>query len=66
MVGDDTLAVGGGALMVDDGTPTSTSGTLTVGDDTFVVGGCTLMVSGGTLTGNGQHRLDNTIASMTL
>jgi hypothetical protein len=48
---DDTLAVGGGTLMVD-------SITLAGGNDNLAVGG-------GTLMSGGQHRLGSSIAYMT-
>jgi hypothetical protein len=78
-VGDSTLAVGGGTVMVDCGTLTAGDGTLAVsggtltagigllavGGSTLAVNNNTLIVSGGNLMSDGQHRLNGAIASMT-
>jgi hypothetical protein len=45
--------------------PALSSSTQTVDGNTQTIDGCTLMRAGGTLTGHGQHRLGNTIASRT-
>jgi hypothetical protein len=65
-VGDSTLAVGGGTVMVDCGdTLTAGIGLLAVGGSTLAVNNNTLIVSGGNLMSDGQHRLNGAIASMT-
>jgi hypothetical protein len=64
-VGDDTLAVSGGTLMVDCSTLTAGDGTLAVSGGILTIDDSTLMISGGTLTSDGQHRLSGAIISVT-